>query len=471
MEATSRASAEAEAYASLTREEEIYCHKARVFNLLANRPVVRAWKDAICDGALYLGNGPFEKSYADRYFQTGSEDISYVTFSIITAFEEIVCDSEGQEIERSQCHVSPAQREASEFLIVTFSNDHNTVALLPHRLYWQIQGHESTGLKEAFPDVIPASTTADYSFPITLLLANIDEVKRITKFPMHPTTTTSQIGLDGLIPTAVIPDAIMPRVSRTQMADSDESDSSIHAAEDQEEEALRMMHGQIPKWVPVMKIDFLDYQPMLQDFKIVISSCNKFPDGLEAVISHYAGRSTPAKNSENSRYLRYADYYLTHGITDPDIALFVPRRLVSESYFEESHGSKTMPMELSDCGRPVDKKKFMFEMDFAGRWAKEVWRIIGDYPPDDNPTPAEKKQAIWKKAFPWPELKKQVPLPENWKLYKGGRTEGEKPEAFSKHDSGTRDDGTVKPSDVSLLLDHYVEKALLDQDLAGDDDA
>lgn len=467
MEATS---AQAEAYASLTREEEIYCHKARIFNLLANRPVVRAWKDAICDGALYLGSGPFEKSYADRYFQTSSHDISYVTFSIVTAFAEVVYDSEGQEIKRSQCHISPAQREASEFLIVTSSTDHNTVALLPHRLYWQMEGHSSTGLKDAVPDLIPASTIDDYSFSITLLLANIDEVKRITKFPMHPTTTTSQIGLDGLIPTAGIPDAIMPRVSRTQMADSDESDSSVHGDEDKEEEALRLMHRQIPKWVPAMKIDFLDYQPLLRDFKIVISSGNKFPDGLEAVISHYVGRSTAAKNRENSSYLRYADYHLTHGITDPDVALFVPRRLLSESYFDESHGSKTVPMELYDCGRPIDKKKFMFDMDSAGRWVKEVWRIIGDYPPNDKPTPAEKKQAIWKKAFPWPESKSQVPLPENWKLHKAERMQGDKPEAYSKHDSGTGDDGTVKSSDVSLLVDHYVKKALLDQDKAGDDD-
>ena len=468
MEATS---AEAEAYASLTREEEIHCHKARIFNLLKNRPVVRAWKDAICDGALYLGNGPFERSYADRYFETSVEDISYVTFSIVTAFDEAVCDSEGQEIKRSQCHVSPAQREASEFLIVTYSNDHDTVALLPHRIYWQNQGLESsTGLSDAVPDIIPASVTADYSFSITLLLANVDEVKRITKFPMHPTTTTSQIGLDGLIPTAGIPHAIMPRASRTQMVDSDESDSSIHGDEDKEEEALRSMHKQVPKWVPVMKIDFLDYQPLLRDFKIVISSCKEFPEGLEAVISHYVGLSTASKNSQNSCYLRYADYHLAHGITDPDRALFVPRRQFPESYFEESHGPKTVPMELFDCGRPIDKEKFMFEMDSAGKWVKKVWRIIRDYPPDDHPTPAENKRAIWKKAFPWPESKSQVPLPAGWKVFQGGRMQGDKTKTFSKHDSGTGGGGTMKPSDASLLLDHYVEKALLDQKLARDDD-
>ena len=464
-------SIEAEAYASLTREEEIHCHKARIFNLLKNRPVVRAWKDAICDGALYLGNGPFERSYADRYFETSTEDISYVTFSIVTAFEEVVCDSEGQEIKRSQCHVMPAQREASEFLIVTFSKDHNTVALLPHRIYWQNWSLESsTGLEYAVPDVIPASITAEYSFSITLLLANIDEVKRITKFPMLPTTTTSQIGLDGVIPTAGIPHAIMPRASRTQMVDSEDSDSSVHGDEDKEEEALRSMHAQIPKQVPVMKVDFLDYQPLLRDFKIVISSCSEFPDGLEAVISHYVGISTPSKNSQNSYYLRYADYHLMHGMTDPDRAMFVPRRLLSGSYFEESHGPKTLPMELFDCGRPIDKEKFTFEMDSAGKWVKKVWRIIRNYPPRDNPTPAEKKRAIWKKAFPWPESKSQVPLPADWKVFQGGSMQGDKKKNFSKHDSGTGDGGIVKPSDTSLLLDHYVEKALLDQKLAGDDD-
>ena len=467
MEATS---AEAEAYASLTREEEIHCHKARIFNLLKTRPVIRAWKDAICDGALYLGNGPFERSYADRYFGMSSEDISYVTFSIVTAFDEVVSDSDGQEIKRSQCHVSPAQREASEFLIVTFSNDHNTVALLPHRKFWRFEGESSTGLRDAVPDLIPPSTTADYSFSITLLLANIDEFKRITKFPMHPTTTTSQIGLDGLIPTAGIPHAIMPRASRTHMVESDESESSVHGDEDKEEEALRIMHKQIPKWVPLMRIDFLDYQPLLRDFKIVISSCSKFPDGLEAVISHYVGVSTASKNSRNSSYLRYADYHLTHRMSDTDIALFVPRRLLSESYFEESHGSKPVPLELNDCGRPIDKKKFTFEMDSAGRWAKEVWRIIREYPPNGNPTPAENKRAIWKKAFPWPESKSQVPLPAGWKVFQGGGMQGDKPKVFSKHDSGTGDDGTAKPSDASLILDHYVERALLDQNLAGDDD-
>ena len=73
MEATST---ETEALGFLTTVEEIHCHKARIFSLLATRPVIRAWKDAICDGAVYLGQVHLPKSYADRYFGVSSNDIS-----------------------------------------------------------------------------------------------------------------------------------------------------------------------------------------------------------------------------------------------------------------------------------------------------------------------------------------------------------------------------------------------------------
>ncbi|KAL9136286.1 MAG: hypothetical protein Q9175_002517 [Cornicularia normoerica] len=465
MEATS---AETEAHATLTREEEIHCHKARIFSLLANRPVVRAWKHAICDGAVYCGKRSFLMSYADRYFRASSEDISYVTFSIVTAFEEAVgIDSEEQEIVRSQCHISPAQREASEFLIVTFSYDHDSIALLPRRVYWPVEGDEGTGHDEALPDVIPASTISEYSFSITLLLANIDEVKRITTTPMHPTTTPSQIGLDGLIPRAGTPEAIMPQPSGTRMT---ESDQSMHASEKREEIALRIMHKQFPKHIEFMNIDFLDYQPLLRDFKIVISSCDEFPNGLEAVISHSVGHLNTAGDNDKSDHLEHADYSLTHSVTkNPNYFFFVPRRLMSEACSTAPRPHESKPAKLLDSGRRVSNQNFIFEMDDAGKWAKDVWKIIVKYPPDGHPTSAEKKREIWKKAFPWPELKAQIPLPNDSTPQKAWWARRDKKHLFSKHDFGPGDDGAVKPSDVSLNAAHYFEKASLDHNHAGND--
>lgn len=81
MEATST---ETEARGFLTTVEEIHCHKARIFSLLATRPVIRAWKDAICDGTVYLGQVHLPKSYADRYFGVSVKDISReLTFRFI----------------------------------------------------------------------------------------------------------------------------------------------------------------------------------------------------------------------------------------------------------------------------------------------------------------------------------------------------------------------------------------------------
>ena len=456
-------STETEAHA-LTLEEEIHCHKARIFSVLTKAPVVRAWKDAICDGAVYLGRGSFPKSYADRYFQTSSEDISYVTFSIVTAFREAAFDAEGREFERSQCHISPAQREASEFLIVTFSDNHDRIALLPHRLYWPVGGDESTEKDESLAGEISASTLSAYSFSITLLLANIDEVKRSALNPMHPTTTPFQIGLDGRIPRADTPEAIMPQASAPQIT---EFDQSIHASEKEEEAALRTFHNMFLKWSKRMTIDFLDYQPLLRGFKIVISSGEIYPNGLEAVISHSAGRLNTPENNDTSHDLRYADYLLSHSITtNPNYAFFVPRRLLPEAWFTapRPHGSK--PQELCDSGRKVSNKKFIFEMDKAGRWVKDVWSIISKYPPGEHPTPAEKKQEIWKKAFPWPEIEAQVALEKESTPQKARR---DKEQPTSGNDSGTGDDGAVESSDVSLLAAHYLEQASLDDKEAGDD--
>ena len=98
-----------EAHGTLSTVEEIHCHKARIFGLLAKAPVVRAWQDAICDGAVFLGKKTLPNSYADRYFHVfKNEDIRFVTFSIVTAFKETILDAQGQVIERTQCHVSVA---------------------------------------------------------------------------------------------------------------------------------------------------------------------------------------------------------------------------------------------------------------------------------------------------------------------------------------------------------------------------
>ena len=456
-------SAEIEIHGTLTPEEEIHCHKARIFSLLAKCPVIRAWQDAICDGAVYLGKRHLPTPYADRYFQTSSDDIHHVTFSIVTAFEETVFDAEGQEIERSQCHVSPAQREASEFLIVTFSNDYDKIALLPHRLYWPVEGDESAEKEGALPDEISGSTLSAYCFSITLLSANIDEIRRITLNPMHPTTTLFRIGLDGRIPRAGTPEAIMPQVSKQDVT---ESVQSILASPKGEERALRTIHDQFTKWGSSMNIDFLDYQPLLRDFKIVVSSGEEFPNGLEAVINHSVG-SLSTLNKDNSHHLRYADYLLSHSITRyPNYASFNPRRLITEAWFEVPRPHETRPAELYDSGRRVWNREFLFEMDDAGKWVKEVWKIICKYPPEESPTSAEKMQEIWKKRLPWPEIKAQIPLPKDSSPQEA-RTDEKK--FLPKRDSGTGDNDAAKPSDASLILAHYMEKASLGHNEAEDD--
>ena len=439
MEATS---AGLEAHTILTTEEEIYCHKARIFSVLTKAPVVRAWKNAICDGAVYLGKGRFPTSYADRYFKISSDDISYVTFSIVTAFKEIGVDAEGQEIERSQCHISLAQRELSEFLIVTFSDDHDRIALLPNREYY----YESSRSDMILPEEISASTLSTYSFSIDCLLASIEEVRRITVNPMHPTTTPFQIGLDGIIPKSSVPIHIMPGPSEAE---------ELH-----EEKTLRTVHKILQFWPSNMKLDFLEYQPLLRDFKIVICKCESFPDGLEAVISYNSGPSKNSDDSGNNDHLEYADYLFTHGITfTPDCAFFIPRRLIGEAWFTTPRPKESMPTELRDSGRRVSNKDFMFQMDDAGRWILDVWKIINKYPPGDHPTLAEERQEMFKKAIPWPELEAQVALqkastPQN---ARGDLVEG--------------DDIAVKSSDVSLLAAHYLEKASLSDDKAGEDAA
>ena len=450
MDATSTGS---KAHGTLTTEEKIHCHKARIFSLLTKAPVVRAWKDAICDGAVYLGKGPLPMSYADRYFRISSEDISYVTFSIVTVFKETEIDAEGQDIERSQCHISPAQRDASEFLIVTFSNDHDRIALLPRRLYYSEKGPYSAPNDGDLPDEIPASTLSEYSYSINFLLAYIEEIKRITVSPMHPTTTPFQIGLDGRIPRAGFPMAITPQGSGQTLRES------------LKEKALRTIHKKIPQSHPT-KVDFLDYQPLLRDFKIIFSSCERFPNGLEAVISHSAGRPDTLENDDDSHHLSHADYLLTHGITVmPDYAYFIPRKLVRDEWFVAPGPDKAWPAELHDF---VDSRDFIFEMDVAGRWVQHVWRIISKYPPGEHPTPAEVKQEIWKKAFPWPEIEAQVALQ---RALTPQKARAHDMHLSSKHDSGTGDDSAVKPSDISLLAAHYMEKASLDDNKAEEDAA
>ena len=370
-----------------------------------------------------------------------------MTFSIATAFKEVGLDAEGKEIESSQCHISLAQRKASEFLIVTFSNDHDTVALLPHKAYWPIEGDESAAEEGAFSDQISATTLSAYSFPITLLLAHIEEIKRMTSNPMHPTTTPLQIVLDGRIPKADTPEAVMPQApEQTTFSNSSILDSPVG-----EERALRAMHKAFTDRGPSMKIDFLDYEPLLQGFKIVISSSEKFPGGLEVVINHSIDRHSGPMNN-----LEYADY-LFYSMENFRFALFVPRRLIPGFWFDIPDLPRFA--ELCNPGRSVtvDSKSFLFLLDRGGKWVNKVYNIICNYPPE-SPTPAERKQETWKKALPWPEMKAHAP-PSKDPSPKEAQ-EGER-QLSDRYDSGTGDHDAAKPSDSSLTLAHYMEKASL----------
>ena len=448
MEETSTGS---EAHGTLSTVEEIHCHKARIFSLLAKAPVVRAWKDAVCDGAVYLGKATLPDSYADRYFQVfKNQDIQFVAFSIVTAFKETGLDAQGQVIERSQCHISLAQREASEFLIVTFSNDHDTIAVLPRSAYWVLEGNGNTGNTsndDTDSDVVSASTLSDYSYSIRFLLAYIEDIKRITVNPMHPTTTPFQISLDGRIPKADYP-KIGPEERGEWLKES----------------ALRAIHSHFAKMTHPMKIDFLHYQPLLRDFRIIIPSGERFVDGLEAVINHTYGRCDTPANENDRHHLRYADYLLTHGIiSGPDYAYFVPCRLIPEDWFLTGDPQVAMPTELLNN---IGIRRFLFEMDGEGTWVRDIWNIICVFPPGGHPTPVEEKQEIWKKAFPWPEIGAQVTQEEALTPQKSQEANRKFP---SKHDSGTGDDRAVKPSDVALLAAHYSEKALRGDIEAGKD--
>ena len=77
---------------TLPLPELAVCHKARIFSLLTKLPVVRAWKSAICDGALYLSSSRLSMSYADRYFRADREKSLYVTFSIVTMYKQAGID-------------------------------------------------------------------------------------------------------------------------------------------------------------------------------------------------------------------------------------------------------------------------------------------------------------------------------------------------------------------------------------------
>ena len=431
MEETSTGS---EAQGALSTVEEIHCHKARIFSLLTKAPVVRAWKDAVCDGAVHLGKAALPESYADRYFRVfKNNDIRFVTFSIVTAFKETGLDAQGQLFELSQCHISMAQREASEFLIVTFSNDYDTIAVLPRSAYWAIGGHGNTGTD----DVVSASTLTDYRYSIRFLLAYIEDIRRMTVNPMHPTTTPFQISLDGRIPRADYP-KIGPEERGEWLKES----------------ALRAIHSHFAEMTHPMEIDFLHYQPLLRDFRIIIPSGERFVNGLEAVINHTYGRCDTPANENDSHHLKYADYLLTHGIVSgPDYAYFVPCRLIPEDWFLTGNPQVAMPTELLNN---IGIKRFLFEMGQEGTWVRDIWNIICVFPPGEHPTPAEEKQEIWKKAFPWPEIGAQV---TQQNALTPERSQEDDRKFRSKHDSGTGGDRTEKPSDVALLAAHYLEKA------------
>ena len=344
----------------------------------------------------------------------------------------------------SQGHPSEAQLEASEFLIVTYFDDLDRVALLPRKLYWPLAKDESC--EDILILDISAMSMNDYCFHIDCLLANIQVLGGMSRHPADPTTVPFQVALDGHIPEASTPKTIMPQASEP------------------EEEGLRAIHRRFLQFSDNMKVDFLDYQPLLRDFKFVVSPCDEFPDGLEPVISHILRDSDPLRQTIHSsddpqedRIVRdsdaLSDYLLRQRPRESHRSYyFVPRRILPQDWFPNPHAEKELPKDLYDSGRRIKPKEFFLDTDPADEFVERVWELIRKYPPSP-PTPAQEKQKIWKREVPWLETAAEA---------ERKRKEAPKPE--ENRVPGTGDDSAEKPSDSSMLLSHYTKNLGLEDE-------
>lgn len=294
------------------------------------------------------------------------------------------------------------------------------------------------------------SMLSEYSFPIAILKAQMHEVRRITANPMCPTSTPFQLAFDGIVPNADFPVAIKPPESKDGFQEL------------YEESMLRTIHRKFSVQSRFLTVDFLNYQSLLRDFKIIISAGKQFPDGLEAVIGYGYGDFSKSHNVKNGRrHLIYTDYLLMQGVRVYPEQAFIPRRLIHEDWFDEPRRPESDSIKLRDpdSGRSIRYQQFLFHIDDAGQWVQQISRIIHKYPPVEHPTPAEAKQELWKKAFAWPEdvAKAQAQAtPEKSSAPREARWDDD---LRSQYDSGTGGDGTMEHDDVSLIATHYEKRA------------
>ena len=375
--------ADAEAHRQSDPEQLVYHHhraaeamsdgvvtwgiKDDIFLEIKHSNAIRAWKDALCDGAIYCGNQTLPSSYMGRYFSIARDDASYIVFSIVT-ITKITDGSRSSEFPDGyfEMHLDLAKRRASDFLLVTLVGD-SRVALVPS--CWSWLGEEQETLRYPFKENI-----FQCYFPekLTLFMLNlvdlgelIDQIRASAlDANIKPKIPGSEVvirgwDIKGKEPTPVLTD------------DACEADG------------VRRLHTAFEKSNHAIQLDFDDYERPPGQFKLTIERDNE-----RKVRSHRAilGFNVSGWHEHDGRvslepkpggdptlsHLERIHYLFLQGTNDHQgTALFLPRKVLPADCYRADASKYSMELEVAP--------RFRFTMDNEGSWVERVWAICCAY--------------------------------------------------------------------------------------------
>ncbi|KAL8724309.1 MAG: hypothetical protein Q9181_006886 [Wetmoreana brouardii] len=345
------------------REDEKTINKAHILAWLRPGPVIRAWKDAACDGGIYCGDKILPADFAGRYFNVDSNDKSFVPFSIITMHKNTYNSFQGHCTVRFEAEVPLDQQSFSQVFFVYCAGDVD-VAVVPS-IYlsffgattWSEEHVCQTGTFLASPP-----TLNRFKVPFDSLAATANKIRacamdRIRIFTFnHSNVAISNWNIWTSLP------------------------GSILSSTGTEASGLQFVYDALRRQAHNISVDLLEYEPIIEGFTLQLQSrasgivqhkfdqfrvegdklkhtnCFLDPKALPTVVSH----------------LKYSRFLFTQTTgQQPNIAYLIPAQFIPLLWLRS--GASTVSISL----RTV--RAFRMELDNTAVWTKRFYDIACEY--------------------------------------------------------------------------------------------
>ena len=345
-------------------EEAKIINRTRILARLRPAPVVQAWPDAACDGAIYCGNLILSPDFAGRYVNIDKNDASFIPFTVANMHSMTMANAQSRLIARFAMEIPEEKQQHARFFFIHCSKDQHHVLIVPKAVLAFNQGAKWSE-EDLWEMGVPATSPPGLSkwrVPIDQLALAVNRIRLYVVNRHYSGDVADQDrGMPHWEDLLAPPDSILA------------SPTSPEAA------GFTFLYQALVRSGLNISIDFLHYVPIVQGWKMQVQS--RATCTIQHKLDQFIEEEETLKH-ENCflddkvidiplSHLKYSQFLFTQTTNQqPNNAYFIPRQVIPQSWMG---GSKTLKVPLATV------RAFRMELDDGGKWTRRFYEIVCEY--------------------------------------------------------------------------------------------